>query len=506
MATIPSKKLPGDPLYGIDDYATDGMLIASAASNVMSSATPSVVAVAPLLLVADPFCPRQISFTIQGTVPVQVTATENGGNIDFEVHVINAPKLTGDLRGLFFQFNESKLAGLQVSGGDGVITGVQVKQNSVIDLGNGDNMNGATSPFDVGIAFGTSGIGHGDDINFPVHFTISDPAHNLTLDDFEHLQFGARFTSIGDPAKPQSRTGSEKILANAPAAPHAHDDFCNLRRWDLHSPSKTPQAVVFNVLANDTDDDGHPLTITEVHQDVVHHGSVAISADGKSILYTPDLDYAGLNLSPTSVDDNFQYCISDGQGGEDHATVNVHITPVADTPSINVQVLDPLPGDPVGEVRLHVTASSADVDGSEQIVAFNFGSLPTGVTLTSGSLTHSLVDGVRDSVAQDVQLFLPSDKTTSFDFGITAVSDENGNGDPDQTSVTANKHIELDFNHNAATENFAEANQSIWSPDFPPGFEPIIASLASMMAAIQILTSLRLSFPRSLSRAMSTGI
>jgi hypothetical protein len=208
-----------------------------------------------------------------------------------------------------------------------------------------------------------------------------------------------------------------------------------------------------------------------VHQDVVHHGSVAISADGKSILYTPDLDYAGLNLSPTSVDDNFQYCISDGQGGEDHAAVNVHITPVADTPSINVQVLDPLPGDPVGEVRLHVTASSADVDGSEQIVAFNYGSLPTGVTLTSGSLTHSLVDGVRDSVAQDVQLFLPSDKTTSFDFGITAVSDENGNGDPDQTSVTANKHIELDFNHNAATENFAEANQSIWSPDFPPGFD-----------------------------------
>ena len=82
MATIPSKKLPGDPLYGIDDYATDGMLIASAPSNILSSATPTVVAVAPLLPGADPFCPRQVSFTIQGTVPVQVTATENGGNID----------------------------------------------------------------------------------------------------------------------------------------------------------------------------------------------------------------------------------------------------------------------------------------------------------------------------------------------------------------------------------------------------------------------------------------
>ena len=76
------------------------------------------------------------------------------------------------------------------------MTGSQVKANSVIDLGQGNNMHGAASPFDVGVAFGTPGKGK-DFITGPVHFTLDAP-QDLTLDDIAHMQFGARLQSVAD--------------------------------------------------------------------------------------------------------------------------------------------------------------------------------------------------------------------------------------------------------------------------------------------------------------------
>ena len=220
------------------------------------------------------FCPRSVSFTIPGVPGVQVTAVEDNGAIDFTVDVVNSSAITGDLRGLFFQFNESKLSALQIINTDGLITGSRIAANSVIDLGNGDNMNGAASPFDVGINFGKQGIGHGDDISFPVRFTLTDNAHDLTLDDFAHLQFGARVTSTGAPSG--SREGSEKIVTLAPAAPDAKDDAAT-----THEDT----AIKIFPLANDISPDGRPLVITEFHQDPGSHGTVTITDNGQSITY-----------------------------------------------------------------------------------------------------------------------------------------------------------------------------------------------------------------------------
>ncbi len=382
-------------------------------------------------------CPRSITFTIPGKlgVGVQITAVENGGNLDFTVEVVGSSMHTADLRGLFFQFNEADLSGLHILGGDGLITGSQIQANSVINLGQGVNMNGAASPFDVGIAFGTPGKGQ-DLINGPVHFTL-DATQNLTLDDIAHLQFGARLTSVGD-----------KITAFAPAAPDAHDDAATTHE-DV--------PVTIDVLANDTDADGNPLTITDAEG--AQHGTLAIV--NNKVVYTPTQDFAGLNTDPASVDDSFTYCISDGHGGQDSATVNLHVIPVADPPHVSIQVLAPHAGDPVNEVRLHVTATTTDIDGSELISLINFGALPAGVTLTPGTVVHSLVGGL-DSASEDVQLLLPTDHSTNFDLGVTAVSDENGNGDPDTASTTQTQHIELDASHNAAHEIFQATNQSIW--------------------------------------------
>jgi outer membrane protein OmpA-like peptidoglycan-associated protein len=67
-----------------------------------------------------------------------------------------------------------------------------------------------------------------------------------------------------------------------------------------------------DVLANDSDADGDPLTITAVSSPA--HGTA--SAGGSGVLYTPTTDFLG--------DDSFTYTISDGHGGS--ATATVHVT------------------------------------------------------------------------------------------------------------------------------------------------------------------------------------
>jgi VCBS repeat-containing protein len=74
------------------------------------------------------------------------------------------------------------------------------------------------------------------------------------------------------------------------------------------------------VLANDTDDDGDPLTIASVSNPA--HGS-AVVASGK-VNYTPNANYNG--------PDSFSYTVSDGNGGTDTATVSITVTSVDDAP------------------------------------------------------------------------------------------------------------------------------------------------------------------------------
>jgi Cadherin-like domain len=442
QATQPASQVASTPTLLDDPVVPSEFSLAS--SQLTAQLTPALT---PL---DDPFCPRQISFTIPGQPGVQVTATENSGNIDFTVDVLDSSTLTGDLRGLFFQFNESKLGSLQVTGGEGLITDQQIAANAVINLGNGDNMLGAASPFDVGIEFGTQGIGKGDDISGPVHFTLSDAANDLTLDDFALLQFGARVTSIGDPAH---RVASEKIVAIAPAAPHAfNDDFKIFEDGasGLNAPSKTPTAVTFDVLLNDKDaDTPHDQLIITGFHDGPAHGTVAISADGHSVLYTPALDYSG--------SDSFVYCMSDGHGGQDSATVNVSIDAVADVPKIDFNVL---PGADVYHFILDVTATQNDADGSEFIKSIDaaLGGLPDGVSVAPLGVTNS----GPGQLEQQFMVTLPQDRDSKFDLTFTAVSQETSNGD--QETATKTVPIELDFNQNFFNPSFFADDQNIWGP------------------------------------------
>jgi cadherin-like protein/Big-like domain-containing protein/K319-like protein len=73
-------------------------------------------------------------------------------------------------------------------------------------------------------------------------------------------------------------------------------------------------AVSTSVLINDTDEDGHTLSIISVTQGA--NGSVTFS--GSQTTYTPNTDHSG--------SDSYTYTISDGNGLNDTATVSVEIS------------------------------------------------------------------------------------------------------------------------------------------------------------------------------------
>jgi hypothetical protein len=433
-------------------------------SEAAAAASSLALELTPALTQADEFCPRTITFTIpggSGNPGVQVTAVEhqvNGvktGTIDFTVDVLG----NADLRGLFFQLNEAHLNGLMVSGGDGLITKTVIQANSVLNLGQGAEMSGAASPFDVGIRWGTPGP-NPDLINFPVHFTLSNAANNLTLDDIAHQEFGARLTIVGGQ--------DAKITTIAPAAPDAVNDVVPpLSIFEdgasgFGEPSHLPlgKTGLIEVLANDTDlDPNDILTISDTHG--AQHGTVQIvdGADldllpGDAVRYTPNTDYSG--------PDSFLYCVSDGHGGQDNATVNLNVEAVADIPDLQVSVVQ---GATINEYLINVTATQTDLDSSEFIDRISATGVPAGVTIDVGEVNPGTQP---DQIVTQFVVTVPLKQDTDFNRNITAVSQEESNGDEEQATVA--QQIKFDFTHNETQQTFSTTNQSIWDPSLPAAF------------------------------------
>jgi Ca2+-binding RTX toxin-like protein len=181
---------------------------------------------------------RSIDFLIGGEPGALVTVTETvDGRLDFRVQVTDViandsdrPD-TADLRGLFFHVsNESVLAGLSISGVN--VTNYAVKANGVMQVQGDVTMSGevgkAVGPFDVGIEFGTSGIGK-DDIK-ETTFTLASSVP-LSLDLVLQQHFGLRLTSVSDNGQGRALslklagqlTGTPKILDPVPTDPAPSD-------------------------------------------------------------------------------------------------------------------------------------------------------------------------------------------------------------------------------------------------------------------------------------------
>ena len=134
------------------------------------------------------------------------------------------------------------------------------------------------------------------------------------------------------------------VTVTANAAPIAVDDTLTVQQ---DSPGKT-----VDVLANDSDPDGDPLTVTSWTDPT--HGSVSCTAGG-DCTYTPAAGYDGT--------DSFTYTISDGRGGGATGTVTIDVTPTAPPNRDPVAVDDTLAAEQDSTATTNVLANDSDPDG-----------------------------------------------------------------------------------------------------------------------------------------------
>jgi len=448
-----------------------------------------------LLGPVDPvLCARSINFTIPGAPGVNIKVVEDAGSLDFTTSVNNTAQLIGDLGGIFFQFNDAKLSTLQVSGS--LITVSQISNDNVINLGNGTNMVGAvTTPFDVGVEFGIGGIGANHEDITSATFVLSDTAHDLSLDDLGNDLFGARVTSVGAPGT--RRTGGEKITGLAPYAPTATPDTVTT----LEDISITVPA---SALATDKNS-GAILTISEVGSgaDGPQYGTVKVAPDGKSLIYTPTtLDYE-VNGILTGNQDAFLVCVHDNFGGQVTSSVTVHATPVADTPTVNVQLLARHDDDPINEVRLLVTCQSGDFgtvnQGSDYIQSIQLGlsgNVTAGTTIsdTGGLLVGNTItlDPSNSGYFQDeIDLLMPTDVSLNDTLAVTATAAETeGTGSLATAPATKNQSIVLNNAQLQQDLTFLTSGQSIWqegaafSKEYGTGFLGVDKSASTSQSVL----------------------
>lgn len=86
------------------------------------------------------------------------------------------------------------------------------------------------------------------------------------------------------------------------------------------------------LLSNDTDANGDPLTVTAVSPTSARGGTVTLNGDG-TITYNPGTALDSLGAGQTA-QDSFTYTVSDGNGGTDEATVSFTVSGVNDAPTI----------------------------------------------------------------------------------------------------------------------------------------------------------------------------
>ena len=308
--------------------------------------------------------------------------------------------------------------------------------------------------FDVGVGLSPRGkVGTNvEQTDFVLSSSLDEP---VTLDDIGGMEFGVRINALGH--------GIPVITKTAPHASDAVGDSYQVFEdgvSGLTISTHTPSSVIFTPLENDTDGDGDTLTIVELRG--AEHGSVEIidgpDADnliGDAVKYTPFADYSG--------GDSFEYLISDDNGGQDYARVDVDIAAVADKPTLAVEVLKTGQAD---QMTLKVSAEQTDLDDSEfmdriELTATDVNGNPlSNLSAFLNELIHN-PDNEELMIDGEFLIDLPSEADTLFDLHVNAYSQETSNGDEAVSTKTI--RIETVATNNDFNANFIANDQSIWS-------------------------------------------
>ncbi len=201
-----------------------------------------------------------------------------------------------------------------------------------------------------------SAVGGADRDTFVGGNAGDDVDGSETGDDFDTLDLrGVGPISITyDPLNAEN--GTVTYLDGA-GNPTGTLDFVNIENVLSDVPDANPdtattpedQPVTIDVLGNDTDPNGQPLTV--VGTPTAPNGTVTVNPDG-TLEYTPDPDFNGT--------DTITYTVTDPDGNQATSTVTVTVTPVNDAPVAN----DDASVTPFNTpVTFAVLGNDTDVDG-----------------------------------------------------------------------------------------------------------------------------------------------
>lgn len=132
----------------------------------------------------------------------------------------------------------------------------------------------------------------------PADFDVPDTIHPLVIENFDAIN-----TRIGELLDVAPVEAGE-VVVEVNTDPVAGDDVAELTQGEM---------VVIDLLANDSDADGDPLTLVSIG--AASFGTVEI-IDGQAV-YTPDESYVGA--------DSFSYTVSDGEGGTVQGSVSLQV-------------------------------------------------------------------------------------------------------------------------------------------------------------------------------------
>lgn len=163
------------------------------------------------------------------------------------------------------------------------------------------------------------------------------------------------------------------------------------------------EVTTITPLLNDSDIDGDSLTVTSA---TALHGNVTINSNG-TLTYTPTAHYNGI--------ETISYCISDGQGGVDCATITITITPINDAPIASNDSITTNEDTPVSITPL---VNDSDVDGDT-------------LTLTTSTASNGSIAVVNNTITYTPPANFTGVATINY-----CISDGNGGNDCATISVT----------------------------------------------------------------------
>lgn len=264
--------------------------------------------------------------------------------------------------------------------------------------------------------------------------TDEDIALSITLTGSDPDGQSISFTNISDPDH-GSISGSGATMTYTPDANYFGSDSFTFKSYDgyAYSPAATVTLTVnaindapvaandaystsedvllsvptLGVLANDSDVEGSPLTVTLVNSP--SHGAVTLNSDG-SLSYQPALNYTG--------SDSFSYRATDGLLSSNEATVSLTVNAINDAP---VAVADAYSTDEdtlLSVLAEGVLTNDSDTDSSMManlITGTSHGSIslqidgsfvytPNANYFGSDSFTYRVSDGLLNSEIVSVSL------------------------------------------------------------------------------------------------------